>query len=365
MKNSGCRFVTLAAVWLLLAAQTGPVAAESLGAGDLSTPLDAPRALTSPAEIDKRIDETLQATGQRGSIDYAYGAYQRGYFLTAFAIALEQAKHGQAPAQTLLGELLSRGLGVKRDYAEAAGWYQLAAEAGDREALYALGRMHLEGLGVEKDVAKAAELFKQAGSNGHPVAMREMAYMLLQGNGVEKNAMLAAAYLRNASRAGDMDAQFALGGLFMEGVGVVENEAEAARWYAEAARNGHVSAQVEYAILLFRGRGVPKDEAVAARWFRQAALADNAVAQVRLARLLAEGRGVNQNGQEAAQWYLLARRKGLRDEVMEDHLLRLGADERRAAEATAERWLSRRSGLLAAAPVAPGEPSPTVDTLTR
>lgn len=366
MKSPAGLLAALAVAWLLAAAQAAPPSVHApAGAAGEREPPEGVGTAAAGEEIDKRIDRTLEVAGEERSADYAYGAYQRGYFLTAFAIALQQAKRGQAPAQTLLGELLSRGLGVKRDYAEAAGWYELAAKAGDPEALYALGRMHLEGLGVEKDAASAAELFEQAGSRGHPVAMRELAYLLLQGRGLEKNPMLAAAHLRNAARAGDMDAQFVLGGLFMEGVGVVRNEAEAARWYAEAARNGHIPAQIEYAILLFQGSGVPKDEAVAARWFRQAALTDNPVAQVRLARLLAEGRGVNKNAQEAAKWYLLARRQGLRDEVMEDQLLRLAADERRAAEAAAERWLSRRSGLLASTPLAPDRQSPAVDTLTR
>jgi uncharacterized protein len=354
------RALAAAALPVALAAPVGAEPASGLQGAD------AFMSGAAAAEIGKRIEQTMQDAGESAAPrDYAYGAYQRGYFLTAFSIALEQAKHGKAPAQTLLGELLSRGLGVKRDYAEAAGWYELAAQAGDAEALYALGRMRLEGLGVEQDDEKAAAYLEQAGSRGHAVALRELAYLLLQGRGVEKNPMLAAAHLRKAARAGDMDAQFALAGLFIEGVGVVKNEAEAARWFAEAARNGHVPAQVEYAILLFNGRGVSKDEAVAARWLRQAALADNPVAQVRLARLLAEGRGVSENQQEAARWYLLARRKGMRDELMEDALINLPTEDLRSAEAAAERWLAGRGGLLASMPAAAEQQSPAVDRVVR
>ena len=55
-----------------------------------------------------RIDKGMTAAGEKSAIppDYAYGAFQRGFFLTAFSLALERAKKGDAPAQTLLGELL-------------------------------------------------------------------------------------------------------------------------------------------------------------------------------------------------------------------------------------------------------------------
>ena len=293
-----------------------------------------------PHDIERRIDQSLEDADIKPvpEPDYAYGAYQRGYFLTAFAIALEEAHKGDTAAQTLLGELLSKGLGVRQDHAEAAGWYKLAAERGDREALYALGRYFLEGRGVDQDFQKAAGLFEAAGDAGLSIAWRELAYLVLQGKGRDKKPTLGAAYLRKAASRGDMDAQFALGGLYMEGVGVARSETESARWYAEAARNGHVAAQIEYAIALFNGRGVVKDEAVAARWLLQAAQSGNPVAQIRLAKVLAEGRGVEKNERAAAKWYMLARTGGLRDDQMDDWLLTIDADKRKQAEAHALSW---------------------------
>jgi TPR repeat protein len=300
----------------------------------LPTPLDS-------GQIEQRIDKGVTAAGEQSAFppDYAYGAFQRGYFLTAFALALDRAEKGDATAQTLLGEILARGLGVKPDIKAAIDWYGLAADKGNPEALYSLGLIHLDGVGVEPDIKTAADFFRRAADAGQPAAAREFAYLLLQGEGIEKNAMLAAAYLRRAASAGDMDAQFALAGLFAEGVGVVASEEQAARWYGAAARNGHVGAQIEYAIMLFNGRGVQKDEAVAARWFRQAAAADNPLAQVRLARLLADGRGVEKDPAAAARWYLIARARGFRDDFMEDWMIRLDAPTRAAAEAAAAQWL--------------------------
>ena len=47
----------------------------------------------------------------------------------------------------MLGELYANGLGIKRDYAKAAEWYQRAADAGDREGMFALAMMRLSGRG--------------------------------------------------------------------------------------------------------------------------------------------------------------------------------------------------------------------------
>lgn len=321
----------------------------------LPTPVDA-------ASIGQRIDQGLTAAGEQSAFppDFAYGAFQRGYFLTAFSLALERAEGGDAVAQTLLGELLSRGLGVKQDLAAALDWYGLAASKNNVEAIYALGRSHLEGVGVPQDFVKAADFLERAAKQGHPVAARELAYLLLQGKGREKNAMLAAAYLRRAAGLGDMDAQYALAGLYAEGVGVVADETQAARWFGAAARNGHVGAEIEYAIMLFNGSGVAKDEATAALWFRQAADSDNPVAQIRLARLLAEGRGVDADPAEAARWYLIAKARGLQDDFLDDWLMRLDPPTRTAASDAAQRWTSARPRWVQAAAEPSQEPQ-TVD----
>jgi len=313
------------------------------------------RTTLDPAGISQRIDKGLTAAGEASAFppDYAFGAFQRGWFLTAFSLALERAEAGDGVAQTLLGVLLSRGLGVKPDVAAAADWFRLAGNGGDPEALYALGQLYLDGRGVEADPAKATELFRQAADHGHAGAARELAYLLLAGKGDETNAMLAAAYLSRAARLGDMDAQYTLAGLFMEGVGVVSDESQAARWFAEAAKNGHVGAQVEYAILLFNGRGIGKEEEEAAYWFGRAAEADNPAAQIRLARLLAEGRGVAKDESTAARWYLIAKGRGAEDDFMEGWFRRLDTATRDKAAAQAADWTDARRGwTLAVAPPA-------------
>jgi len=318
------------------------------------------RTTLDPIGIQQRIDKGLTAAGEKSAFppDYAFGAFQRGWFLTSFALALDRAKSGDPTAQTLLGVLLSRGLGVKQDYAAAADWYELAANGGDREALYALGQVYLDGLGVPKDAAKAAELFRKAADADQPSAARELGYLLLQGKGVDKNPMLAAAFLRRAAGVGDMDAQYTLAGLYMDGVGVVADDKQAARWFAAAGRNGHVGAEVEYAIMLANGRGVAKDAAQAARWFNRAAELDNPVAQLRLARMLADGEGVDANFADAARWYLIAKDHGLEDDHMQAWFDKLDPEAQKAARAAADQWARLKHGNFQTAMAPSSSPAP-------
>ncbi len=319
------------------------------------------------SSVDQRIDKALTAAGEISAFppDYAFGAFQRGWFLTAFSLALDRAKSGDPTAQTLLGVLLSRGLGVKQDFTAAADWYELAGHQGDPEALYALGQLYLDGNGVTEDAAKAAELFREAADANEPVAARELGYLLLQGKGVKKNAMLAAAYMRRAAGFGDMDAQYTLAGLYVDGVGVVADETQAARWFREGAKNGHVGAEVEYAILLFNGRGVPKDESQAIYWFTRAAEADNPVAQLRLARLYANGKGVDVDFAKAARWYLIAKDHGLDDDDMEAWMKRLDPEAVKVARAAADDWARLKKSVLQTAMAPPPAEAPAVDNSTE
>ena len=58
-------------------------------------------------------------------LDFAYGAFQRGHFLTAFALATDRVNQKSDPkAMTLLGELYAGGLGVPQNDAKAAEWYR-------------------------------------------------------------------------------------------------------------------------------------------------------------------------------------------------------------------------------------------------
>jgi hypothetical protein len=91
-----------------------------------------------------------------------YVAYDRADIKQALRIWMETAQGGDPEAQTNVGEIYERGMGVPPDYAAAAEWYQKAADKGYSRALFNLGTMYEQGLGVEQDGLKALNLYRQA-----------------------------------------------------------------------------------------------------------------------------------------------------------------------------------------------------------
>lgn len=91
-----------------------------------------------------------------------YVAYDRANFATSLKIWLPQAKSGDADAQTYVGEIFEKGLGLQADPIVAADWYQKAADQGHSRAQINLGFLYESGLGVEKDLVKAMNLYRMA-----------------------------------------------------------------------------------------------------------------------------------------------------------------------------------------------------------
>ena len=91
-----------------------------------------------------------------------YTAYDRADYSTALKIWLPLAKQGDAEAQTYVGEIYEKGLGLVPDFTLAAYWYQKATEQQFARAQINLGHLYEKGLGVKKDIATALELYRMA-----------------------------------------------------------------------------------------------------------------------------------------------------------------------------------------------------------
>jgi TPR repeat protein len=275
--------------------------------------------------------------------DYAFGAYQRGYYITAFQEAMKalSANPKDAAAMTLIGEIYRTGAGVKPNSAEAERWYRLAADLGDRQARFSLGLLMLIGQGgVTKDRTAAASLFEQAAAQGHAGALYNLGVMALEGDGGGKDKpdfAKAADYFKRAAELGDGDAAYSYGVLCRSGRGVPLDTAEGAEWIKRAADAGIVAGEVEYAIMLFNGEGVDRNEAAAAKLFGKAAALDNPIAQNRLAHLYAVGRGVKQDIAQAVAWNMLARAGGVKDAQLDALADQLTPQQRAAALETVRR----------------------------
>jgi uncharacterized protein len=290
--------------------------------------LDRPPPLPAapPDEFDPRADE-------------AYGAYQRGYYLSALALALKRAEGGDPAAQTLIAVLYDRGLGITRNGKEAAAWYGLAAAKDYPEAQFAYAVMLIEGKHVEKDLPRARQLLEKAAARGHPTAQFNLAQMIVDEKG-RKGFEEALSLYRAAAEAGVPDAQYALAQIFAEGLGTPRDEREARRWLLSAAQRGFDTAQVELGIWLANGRGGTRDETGAFGWIQRAARAGNPIAQNRIAKMFAMGLGTGTDDVEVAKWHILAKRAGLADEWLDRYLEKLDPLVVKAGLERADRWPS-------------------------
>ncbi len=91
-----------------------------------------------------------------------YVAFDRANYATALKVWLPLAEQGDQAAQTYVGEIFEKGLGVQPDYAVAATWYRRAAERGYSRAALNLGNLYERGLGVPRDPAQALNWYRRA-----------------------------------------------------------------------------------------------------------------------------------------------------------------------------------------------------------
>jgi uncharacterized protein len=133
----------------------------------------------APSQTAPAVPSTPAATAPsaaRGEPDLAYGAFQRGSYMTAFAIATRRASElKDVKAMTLLGELYANGLGVERDDKKAAEWYRLAADRGDREAMFALAMFNLGGRIGPANGEQGTKLLAAATKLGYAPAAYDLA----------------------------------------------------------------------------------------------------------------------------------------------------------------------------------------------
>ena len=145
--------------------------------------------------------EALRHSAQADELQSGIAAYDRGDYARALKIFTPLAKRCDkyaeshfgaiAHAQYKLGQMYWAGLGVPKDYDEAAKWYQRAADRGQAEAQAALADMYLHGQSVPRGTEKAVELYRKAANQGMAFAQYQMGTMHYEGAIVAKDPVQA------------------------------------------------------------------------------------------------------------------------------------------------------------------------------
>jgi TPR repeat protein len=119
---------------------------------------------------------------------------------------------------------------VAQNNAEAARWYQRAADQGFAEAQYYLGSMYDEGQGVAQCYVKAVRWLKKAADQGVARAQFHMGIMVAKGRGMVKSDTEVMRWFLKAAEQGIAMAQYNVGFNYMNGIGIAKNYTEAAKW---------------------------------------------------------------------------------------------------------------------------------------
>ncbi|MGA6114335.1 MULTISPECIES: tetratricopeptide repeat protein [Agrobacterium] len=275
----------------------------------------------------------------KGRVDEAYGHFQRGEYVQALDKALNRAQNGDASAQTLVAEMMSRGLGIARDEKTAAFWYQQAAQGGDPVAMFKFALILMEGKFVTRDKAKADDFMRRAAEGGNASAQFNWGQILVSENPGAKGLLMALPFYEKSADQGIADAQYAVSQIYWSVKDVpAEKKAKARDWLMRAAKAGYDTAQVDLGIWLVNGFGGERNLDEGFRWLYGAAQRGNVVAQNKVAHLYIQALGTRPDAVEAAKWYVLSRRAGLKDPSLEDFYLGITDEQQKKAIEAANRF---------------------------
>lgn len=274
--------------------------------------------------------------------DIAFMWYEKA--LSAFMDI--EANRNSRYVEYRIGKMHAAGLGTEQDYAEAAGWFEMAASRNHKYAQYSLAGLYYRGQGVSQDYEIAFQLYGKAAVQRVPYAYYEMAKMYRDGIGTEKNAdeaelnfeeafygfkrleeqshddklqyrlgqMLytgtgtekdipaAIEYLEKAARLGNVHAQYMLGRIYSDKDSGHVNSEKAVEWLTKAADSGSSMAQYALGKLYRDGTHVAKDIGKAVELFTKAAEQNNSFAMYQLGKLYLLGEDVPKDVEPAVKW---------------------------------------------------------------
>lgn len=216
-----------------------------------------------------------------------------------------QEKTMSVEDEVRLATKFERGDGVPRDPAQAAYWFQRAADHGHPEAQNELGCLYFWGHGVERNPEQSARWFTRAVGGGSQKAKLNLAVLYLGGFGVPQDPKFAHDLLLQLAEKGMPRAELYLGVLYSNGLGVAPDRSLGERWFRKAAK--HKSPEAQYAMGMFYSRtaGHAHDLKEAADYLRRSARAGYPPAMQALGVLLIEHPELESKGGGGGLAYLM------------------------------------------------------------
>jgi hypothetical protein len=163
-------------------------------------------------------------------------AYEAQDYVMSREIFTSLAAKGDHQSQIYLAYIYEQGLGVDKNYNEAANWY-LKAAARDAIAQYNLARLYLNGLGRPKNDSLAFNWYRKSANAGFAPAQNNLAYMYEKGVGTKQNYGQAVAWYKKAAAQGHGLAHISLGFLYGKGLGVQKDLNQAIKHYEQGLKS--------------------------------------------------------------------------------------------------------------------------------
>lgn len=182
----------------------------------------------------------------------------------AVRAVIAEARSGNAKAQYNLGMFYLGGRLGDKDPAEAAKWFERAAEQGVANAQFNLGVLHQRGEGVVQNDKLAFFWYQSAAEQNFAQAQHNLATAYAEGKGIARSYPKAAEWFAKSAAAGLSQSQYSLGALHESGLITGQPDmVEARRWYERALAQGDTRASVRLAVL--DAPKLPADAAAPAR----------------------------------------------------------------------------------------------------
>jgi TPR repeat protein len=136
-----------------------------------------------------------------------------------------------------------KGQGVLLSQADSLRWMTRAAQLGDCRAQTKVG-LHLlsDRHRPERGTAEAADWFERAAEQGGVEALYQLSVLRLEGRGVRQSDAMALSGFRTLATADHSRAQYYLAWMLANGRGTIANREEALQWAERAAANRHEKA---------------------------------------------------------------------------------------------------------------------------
>jgi TPR repeat protein len=228
-------------------------------------------------------------------------------FSEAVDLLHELADKGYSSAQSKLGHMYERGMGVGVDYKKAVEWYLKSIKNGNATAHARLGFIYERGLGVRQDYYKAAELYKHSAEQDNPQGQSRLGRLYLIGKGVEKDTATALQLFKESISVHKHGRGYTmLGYMYEKGIEVEQDYQQAMAWYDKAIERGNAYGMARMAWLYTKGRGVDTDYDKALALSERAVKHNNPFGLSVMGYLYENGYGVSRDYTRALELYLKA-----------------------------------------------------------